>query len=127
MILLGFVPFAITLFKWKRILRMRKEGIKTTAVVKEIYSYSSRGFNRMLIEFPLENGQLVSQEIIAGGSPYAAGKELPLIYEKNNPAKNILDPGKSYFVVIGFTLLVAAFMIFAVYKIKKGIETGNFE
>jgi hypothetical protein len=123
----GFVPFVITLFKMKRIQRMRKSGVKTKAVIKEIYSRSTRGINKMLIEFRLENGLLVSQEIFVGGMPYDEGDELPLIYDKNDPAKNILDPGKSYSIILLFTLLIGTFVLLAAYKIKKGIETGNFD
>lgn len=127
LVIIGFLPFIVTLFKIRRAEYMRRTGIKTTATVKQIYGSSIKGMNRVLIEFRLETGQLMSQEIIVAGLPYNEGDKLPLIYEKNNPAKNILEPGKNYIFIIVFTLLIAAFVIFAALKIKEGIETGNFE
>ena len=126
-IVLSFLPFFITIYKLRRAQRMRKQGIKTTAHVKKIYGYSLRGMNRVLIEFPLENGRLVSQQIVVGGVPYKEGDQLPFIYDKNDPAKNIINSGSGYSILLVFTLLLALFSIFACYKIKKGIETGNFE
>ena len=127
MIVIGFAPFMVALYKLIRLKHMRKNGVKATAVVKEIYGYSLRGMNRVLIEFPLENGRLVSQQIVVGGVPYKEGDQLPLIYNKNDPAKNIINSGSGYSILLVFTLLLAMFSIFACYKIKKGIETGNFE
>ncbi len=126
MIIIGFVPFIITLFKMKRFKRMRQQGIKTTATVKEIYGRSAKGMNRIGIEFKLETGQLVSQEIIVGGMPYDIGDELPLIYERADPAKNIPDPGNSYIIIVVFAFLLAIFVLFACYKIQQGLETGQF-
>jgi hypothetical protein len=126
MIAIGFVPFIIALFKMRRIKRMQKDAVKTTATVKQFYTRSIKGMNRVLIEFTIvETGQVIEQEIIVGGMPYAIGDELPLLYEKDNPAKNILDPGKSYIAILIFTLLLAAFMIFACYMIEGSIERGE--
>lgn len=126
LIVLGFVPFIITLFKWKQVKRMRRHGVKTTATVKEIYGRSAKGMNKVLIEFTLETRQLASQVITVGGMPYSEGDQLPLIYERDDPAKNILDPGSSYIIIIVFTLLLALFVLFACYKIQHGIETGEY-
>ena len=125
MIIIGFVPFIITLFKMKRINKMRMAGIKTTAVVKELYGMQLRGINKVLIEFNLETGQLVSQVITVGGVPYKLGDKLPLIYERNNPAKNIVDPGKYYKIISVIAFLLGIGMIGACYLIQGSIESGE--
>jgi hypothetical protein len=126
LIAIGFAPLIIALFKMRRIKRMQKDAVKTTATVKQFYTRSIKGMNRVLIEFTIvETGRVIEQEIIVGGMPYAIGDELPLLYEKDNPAKNILDPDKSYIAILIFTLLLAAFMIFACYMIQGSIERGE--
>lgn len=64
-----------------------------------------------MIKFNLETGQLVSQVLTVGGVPYKWGDNLPLIYERNNPAKNIVDPGKYYTIISVVVFLLGIGMI----------------
>lgn len=101
---------------------MRKNGSRTTAVVKEISGYSLGGMNRVLIEFLPKTGQLVSQEIMVAGTPYKKGDRLPVIYKKDNPVVTILDSGKSYYFIMIVAFLLGLFMIGACYLIQGSIE-----
>lgn len=118
MIVIGFVPFIITFFKMKRINKMRMTGIKTIAVVKELYGMQLRGINKVLIEFNLETDQLVSHVLTVRGVPYKLGDKLPLIYERNNPGKNIVDPGKYYTIISVIAFLLGMGMIGACFLVQ---------
>lgn len=125
MIVIGFVPFIITLYKQIRMHYMRKNGSKATAVVKEISGYSLGGMSRVLIEFLPKTGQLVSKEIMVAGTPYKKGDRLPLIYKKDNPAITILDSGKSYYAIVIIAFLLGLFVIGACFLIQGSIEKGE--
>lgn len=124
MIIIGFLPFLFTLFKMRRMTQVRNAGAKSTAVIKELYGLSLKGVNNVLMEFKLETGQLVSQVISVMGVPYKPGDELSLIYERDNPAKNIIDSGKSYIIIVVFAFLLGIGMMGACYLIQRSIENG---
>ena len=123
----GFIPFAIVVYKMKRLQRRRKTGVKTNAIVKEIYGFSYRSINIFLIEYTIAaTGEAVSKKIPVAGLPYAVGESLPIIYNPQNPRKILLDAGKKSFTgMLVFTLLIAAFIIFACFMIQKGIANGE--
>ena len=124
--IIGFLPFAIAVYKMKRTSKMKGNGISTTAVVRELYGNSLRGMNRVLIEYKTETGQYISKQIIVGGNPYSVGQNLPVYYDPKDPYNMVLDPGKSYIIILIFTLLLAAFMIFAAVQVYELGAGSNF-
>jgi hypothetical protein len=74
-----------------------------------------------LIEYKLESGEMISNQITVGGMPYDIGDNLPVYYDRNDPYNMILDPGKSYIVIVIFTLLIALSMMGACFMINKSM------
>lgn len=126
-ILIGFIPFFIILYRIRKVNKLKVNGVKVMATVTEIKSFRSRSVNSVIIEYDIAGTkEFCRKEIYVGGSPYHVGQQLPLYYNKENPYDTQLDSGKAFIVLIIFTLLLAAFSIFACYMINKGIETGEF-
>ena len=126
LIALGFLPFAIVVYKMKRLQRRRKTGVKTNAIVKEIYGFSYRSINIFLIEYTIAGtGETISKKIPVAGLPYAIGESLPIIYNPQKPRKILLDAGKSFTPLLVFTLLIAAFVIAACFMINRSIANGE--
>jgi hypothetical protein len=113
LIAIGFLPFAIIVYKMKRLERRRLTWTKTMATVREIYGFSYRSINIFLIEFTNpETKETITKKIPVAGLPYAIGETLPIIYNPQNPRKILLDAGKKSFTgMMVFTLLIAAFII----------------
>lgn len=126
LIALGFLPFAIVVYKMKRLQRRRKTWVKTTAIVKEIYGFSYRSINIYLIEYTIAGtGETISKKIPVAGLPYAIGESLPIIYNPQKPRKILLDAGKSFTPMLVFTLVLAIFIIAACFMINKSLVSGE--
>ncbi len=125
-IVIGFIPFFIILYRMRKVIKLKETGVKVMATVTEIKGYRSRSMNSVIIEYDIPGtNTFCRKEINVGGSPYQIGQQLPLYYKKDNPLEMQLDSGKSFIILIIFTLILAAFAIFACYMINQGIETGT--
>lgn len=122
----GFIPFIITMFKMKKMKRLRATGIKTKAIVREVYGRSPNGMNRVLIEYDVRGShEPYKKNIIVAGTPYSPGDELPLVHAENKPGNPMVDSGKGYIFLIIFTLIIAIGMIAACYMIDRSIAAGE--
>jgi hypothetical protein len=126
LITLGFLPLAIVLYKMNKQKKMKRDGIRSTATVMKLLGNSLRGLNRMIVQYPvIGTSGTITKEIIVAGTPYGPGDTLPVYYDRNDPYKMILDGGKSFIVLIVFTSLIALFIIFATYMIRKAVAGGS--
>ncbi len=126
LIVLGFAPLLIILYKMNKVKRMKKDGLKTTATVRQLIGNSLKGLNSVIIEYPVENNhQVIQKRITVAGLPYQVGDKLPLYYDRNDPNKVQFDSGKGFIVLLIFTLLLAAGMIAACFMINKSIAAGE--
>ena len=76
--------------------------------------------------FLTDSPEVITKKIPVAGLPYAVGESLPIIYNPQNSRKILLDAGKKSFTgMLVFTLLIAAFIIFACFMIQKGIANGE--
>ncbi|HMI79406.1 MAG TPA: DUF3592 domain-containing protein [Ferruginibacter sp.] len=126
LVLFGFLPFLIVLYKMKKVQRMKKNGIKTTGIVRGISGSPTAKLSRIVIDYLSEDtNQYIRKELTVAGMPYAVGQELPLYYDKKDPYKMVFDSGKGFIPMIIFTLLIAAFAIAACFLINKSILNGE--
>lgn len=126
LIVLGFAPFLIILYKMNKVKRMKRDGVKTTATIRQLIGNSLKGLNSVVIEYPTESSNLVIQKrITVAGMPYQVGDKLPLYYDRNDPNNVQFDSGKGFIVLLIFTLLLAAAMIAACFLINKSIAAGE--
>lgn len=126
LILIGFMPLMIVIFKISKVKKMKRLGVKTTGIVKDVPMGTLRGLNRVMIEYEVkESGIIISKEITVAGLPYKEGDILPVYYDKSNPDDMLLDSGSGFIFLLIFTILIAAFVIAACYMIYSGIQSGE--
>jgi len=126
LIVIGFLPFAVILYKMNRVKRMKKYGVKATGEVLDVPFGTPRALNRVLIEYTVkETGVVIKKGITVAGLPYQAGDKLPLYYDRQDPHKMLLDSGSGFTLMLVFTLLIAVFIIAACFMIQRSIETGE--
>ena len=105
---------------------MKKNGIKTTCIIRDVSFGTLRGMNRVMVEYRLnESTIIIAKEITVAGMPYKAGDSLPMYYDRNDPEKMLLDSGSGFSVQLLLTILLAAFVITACYLIYTGILSGE--
>lgn len=126
LIVLGFIPFLVILYKMNKVKRMKRNGVKTVGTIRELSGSSLKGLNSAVIEYPIEGSyEVVQKQISIAGMPYQVGDQLPLYYDRNNPGKMLFDSGKSFMILLIFTLLLAAFFIAACFMIQKSVAAGE--
>jgi hypothetical protein len=123
-IMLGFVPFLVIVYRMNAVKSLSKTGVKVMATVKEISrkSASSTSLTTVTITYPLKStGQTVRKQIFVAGSPYDIGDRLPMYYDSKDPFKIQLDSARIFIFLIFFTLLIAAVSIWACYMIHRDL------
>jgi len=126
LIVLGFIPFLVILYKMNKVKRMKRNGVKTVGTIRELSGNSLKGLNSAIIEYPIEgSNEVVQKQISVAGMPYQVGDQLPLYYDRNSPGKMMFDSGKSFTILLIFTLLLAAFFIAACFMINNSIAAGE--
>ncbi|MGB4844130.1 MAG: DUF3592 domain-containing protein [Ferruginibacter sp.] len=126
LIVFGFLPFFIVLYKMNRFKKIKLHGVSTTATVKQAPYVGHKRLNRIVIQYEVkETGRMLNTEIVVAGIPYTEGQTLTVYYYPQYPHKVILDGGKSFVFGLVFTLIIAAFIIAACFMINKGIEAGE--
>lgn len=105
---------------------MKRNGVKTVGTIRELSGNSLKGLNSAIIEYPIEgSNEVVQKQISVAGMPYQVGDQLPLYYDRNSPGKMMFDSGKSFTILLIFTLLLAAFFIAACFMINNSIAAGE--
>jgi len=125
-VILGFCPFLIILYRIRKVEHLKKYGGKSTGTVLQLKGSGTKSINSVVIRYFLENSKhYVEKEINVAGMPYHVGQELPLYYDRNDPHKMSLDSGKAFIPLVIFTLLIAAFSIVACFLINRSISNGE--
>ena len=125
-VVLGFVPFIIILFRIRAVRLMKETGTRVMGTIREVSGSMGKTLNSVIIQYTiLETGESVGLRITVGGMPYQVGQQLPLYYDKKNPANIQLDSGKVFNFLLIFTLLIALFSIAACFLIQHSIDTGE--
>ncbi len=116
--IIGFLPMIVVLYRKRRSDWLVKHGSKTEATVKMVHGYSSRSLNAVDIEYRVvETGHIIEKSILVAGSPYSAGDRFPIYYDPKNPRKPQVALKKGFIFILVFTLIIAAFVIFACFKL----------
>ena len=124
--LLGFVPFAIVLYKMSKAKALKRGGVKAVGVVRSMSASPGSSISTVTVEYYLKDLKYtVSKQVKVGGMPYKIGQELPLYYEKKNPHNMVLDSGKAAMVGVILALLLAMLCIGICFLINNSIANGE--
>jgi Protein of unknown function (DUF3592) len=127
LLVLGFLPFLIVLYKVKKANKIKREGIKTTGIVRGMSGSHSSKLSSLVIDYYInETNQWVRKNLIVSGRPYEVGQELPLYYDRKDPNKMAVGEGKGHIVMIVLTLLLAAFVVAACFLINRDLANATF-
>lgn len=125
LILTGFFPLLVVLYRKNQLKRWRETGIATKATVVKIPIGRYSRMTSITIQYHVkETGQLIEKQITVAGNPYTVGQQLALLYKKENPHKLILDPEKSFTGMIVFAVIIAIAIIAATFMIRKSVAEG---
>ena len=124
--LFGFLPMFIVLYKKNKADKLVKNGIATEATITDIIGFSYRSINIYKIEYPVrDTGEILKKNLRVAGLPYSVGDKLKVYYDPNKPKRMMLDMKKGFIPMLIFTIIIAAVVIWACFKINQSLINGE--
>lgn len=125
LVVLGAMPLLFILYRIRKVNRLKKTGVQTMAIVREIETFSTRSINRVTIDYYMEDGlHYIRTQIKVAGTPYDIGQELPIVYDRKNPHQMQLDSGKGFILLVVFTAIIFIFSIVACFLVADTYKSG---
>lgn len=123
MILLGALPLWITIRFVLLEERIRKQGVSTTGTVTNIRSirrYKGPTTDRVHVRYnSIIPGQYHEANFVTTYKKYRISQTIPVKYLSEKPDKIVVAEKRGYWVMLIFTILIALFVIFAVFRIEE--------
>jgi len=116
--LFGFLPLIIILYKKNRVKKILTTGLLAKAVVYDVRPLPRTAAESVLYWFHAQNSaqQYTGSLLIKAGS-YKNGDTLDVYYLQDDPQRNTVNGAWGSPVIVGFGIALAAFVLFAAYKL----------
>ncbi len=126
LVLLGFLPLAIILYKKKRVKNILTHGVQAKAIVYDVIRVSESASEIVYYRFNAENSaQQYTGSLTIKNGVYRTGDTLDIYYSPGNPRRNTMNGAWASPIILGFGIVVAVFILFAVYKLYEMVNTGS--
>jgi len=124
--LLGFLPLAIILYKKNRVKKILTVGLPAKAIVYDVITISRSAAEIVCYRFNAQNSaQQYTGTLTTKHGLYKPGDMLDIYYLPGNPRRNTMNGAWGSPIILGFGILLAAFILFAVYKLYEMVKTGS--
>ena len=121
----GFLPLMIILYKKKRVKRVLTTGERTTATVYRIYKSPRQATDIVYYSFYTQNTSQSTGTFTIRAGVYKQGDTLDVYYLPSNPRRNTVQGAWGSNFMVAFGVAIAAFVLFAVYKLYEEIQAGR--
>lgn len=122
-ILLGALPFWKTIRFVRLEEKIRKDGISTSGVVTHIHTtrrFRGPTIDRVHTRYDsLTAGQYHEANFVTTHRKYRIGQSIPVKYFPGKPDKIVVAEKRGYWPMLIFSIVILAFVFFAVYKIDE--------
>lgn len=124
--LLGFLPLAIILYKKNRVKKILTAGLQAKALIYDVIRVTGSAAEIVYYRFNVQNStrQYTGSLTIKQGQ-YKIGDMLDIYYWPGNPRRNTVTGAWGSPIILGFGIVLAVFMLFAVYKLYEMVKTGS--
>jgi len=124
--LFGFLPLIIILYKKNRVKKILTVGLPAEAVVYDVRTILRPPTEIVYYKFIAQNdaGQYTGSLTTKHGL-YKTGDTLKIYYLPGNPQRNTMNGAWGSPILLGFGIVLAVFILFAVYKLYEMIKTGS--
>lgn len=122
--LFGALPLIIIIFKMRRALSIKKNGISTEAVVVQINSLPRRLVIIILEYTAGSRMEIFKGKATASYGQFKLGDKIPILYSPDNPSKMTLKDQKGHYFLLVLAVLLFLFIIFATFKIEELMHAG---
>jgi hypothetical protein len=123
--LFGFLPLAIILYKKNRVKKILTVGMQADAVVYDVRTFSRSATEIVCYRFIAQNSTQYTGTLTTKHGLYKTGDVLNIYYLPGNPRRNTMNGAWGSPIILGFGIVVALFILFAVYKLYEMVKTGS--
>ncbi len=124
--LFGFLPLAIILYKKNRVKKILTVGLPAQAIVYDIRTFSRSATEIVCYRFTAQNStQQYTGTLTTKHGLYKAGDVLNIHYLPGNPRRSTMNGAWGSPIILGFGIVVALFILFAVYKLYEMVKTDS--
>ncbi len=128
LIVLGSLPMLATLKRIVRYRAVKKTGINTIGTITTIHTkgaYKGGSYDRLTISYlNRATGQPEVGQTTTVSRKYRVGDRIPIAYEHDKPDIIIPMDVAAFGPMLGFSILLFVFVLFATYKIREMVEVG---
>ncbi len=122
----GFLPLAIILFKRKRVKKILSVGLPSKAIVYDVRAITRSASESVCYKFTAQNStQQYSGTLTIKQGSYKTGDVLDIYYLPSDPRRNTMNGAWGSPFILGFGIVIAVFVLFAVYKMYEMVKTGS--
>lgn len=126
--LFGFLPLVIILYKRKRVKNILKTGLQAKARVYSISAASKPAIDIVFYSFYAANhAELFTGKLTTSRGKYQINDVLDIYYLPQNPKRNSMEGAWKSVGIIVFGVVIAVFVLFAVYKMYRMFYYGEME
>ncbi|HEX2630229.1 MAG TPA: DUF3592 domain-containing protein [Chitinophagaceae bacterium] len=128
MILLAALPATMVIWRMRKAIHIKKNGIATDAYVTSIITQrlSKTTFDIVHMEFrDRATGKTYTSKATTTVGKHKRGDRMTIYYLPNDPSKNSPIGGKMYIPMLIFCIILFLFVLFAVYKIDEEVKGVN--
>lgn len=123
--LFGFLPMVIVLYKKNRVKKILDTGLPATATVYKILGpVGKRHTDIVYYSFIARNGAQYTGVLTTKVGAYHVSDTLQVWYLQSEPNKNTVKGAWGSSFILIFVIIIAVFVLFAVYKINEMVQTG---
>jgi hypothetical protein len=123
--LFGFLPLAIILYKRNLVGKILRTGQPARARVYRVQRILRPPQDIVQYTFYDQNMQQHYGRLTTRIGLHKEGDELKIHYLPGNPRRNTIEGAWKSNFILGFGIAIAAFVLFAVYKLYEMIQSGE--
>lgn len=124
----GFLPLVILLYKRQRVKNILKNGLHAKARIYKVSTITRYATEMVLYSFYAANRvEPYTGKMTAGLGKYQVNDVLDIYYLPQNPQRNTIAMAWKSGGVLVFAVVIALFILFAVYKLYRMYYYGEME
>ena len=118
MVLLGFLPLVIILWRRRQVRRLREEGARSVAIVQQIVYARRSAVDIVHYTFTDDiTGRSHRGMLTIKPGVYKPGDRIDIFFDPRNPRRNTVHGAWGSKVLVWFGIAVGLFVMFAAWKI----------
>jgi Protein of unknown function (DUF3592) len=125
LVMIGFLPLAIIVYKKRLVARILREGICTQAHVYSVRTAHKSSTDIVYYAYQDQTGRQYSGILTTKIGAHKTGEKIDIYYLPEKPNRSTIQGAWKSPAFLIFGIVIALFVIFAAWKIHVAIQDGS--